>query len=183
MSPAGKMLTPSEMRYRFSVKSHACQRTVAWDIFNARLMSPMRAHGRRQKYRNTCRRRAFARLRPSPSRSTSAPSRDTARCRARPSPRATSCPLILLDNQLENLFRLQAPEVLGSEPVEGFLERVSHVLRHRTREQELTELERSIRRHRFPAVDPFDHDPEAPNNRERVRRRTVAAVADRKSVV
>src|SRR5207245_5840054 len=162
---------------RFSVTSHARQRTVASDIFNARLMSPMRAHGRRQKYPNPCRRRAFARLRPSPSRSTSAPSRDTACCRARPSPRATSCPLILLDNQLENLFRLQGPEVLVREPVEGFVERVSHVLRHRTREQELTELGRSFGRHRFPAVDPFEHAPDTPTHLDRLRRRTVAAVA------
>src|SRR5438552_2866685 len=177
MSPAGKMLTPSEMRYRFSVKSHACQRTVAWDIFNARLMSPMRAHGRRQKYRNTCRRRAFARLRPSPSKSTSVPSRDTARCRARPSPRATSRPLVLLDNQVEDLLRLERAKVVVRESVQGFLECVAHVLRHRMGEQELAELGRSLRRRGLSAIHAFDHDPEATDDLERVGRRTVAAVA------
>src|SRR5438093_12398666 len=77
-----------------------------------------------------------------------------ARCRARPSPRATSRPLILLDDQFEDLLRLQAAEVLVREPVEGFLERVPHVLRHRTREQELTELRRSLRRGHFRPSTP-----------------------------
>src|SRR2546422_1843184 len=53
MSPAGKRLTPSDWRYRFSVRSHVCQRTVAWDIFSSRLISPIRAHGRRHRYRKT----------------------------------------------------------------------------------------------------------------------------------
>src|SRR6059036_373118 len=145
MSPAGKRLMPSDWRYRFSVRSQVCQRTVAGDIFSSRLISP--------------------------------PSRVTARCRARPSPRATSRPLILLDDQLEDLLRLQAAEVLVREPVEGFLERVSHVLRHRVREQELAELRRRLRRDRLSAVDPFDHDSEAADNLEGVRRRTVAAVS------
>src|SRR5881409_3968650 len=96
---------------------------------------------------------------------------------ARPSPRATSRPLILLNNQLQDLLRLQGAEVLIREPVERFLECVSHVLRHRMCEQQLTELRRSLRRCRLPAVDPFDHYPETPNNLEGVRRRTMAAVA------
>src|SRR5713226_743564 len=177
ISPEGKTLTPSDWRYRFSMRSHVCQRTVAGDIFRSRLMSPIRAHGRRQRYRNTCRRRAFARLRPSPSKSLSAPSRDTARCRARPSPRATSRPLVLLDNQFEDLLRLQRAEVVVREPVEGFLECVSHVLRHRMREQQLTELRHSLSGYRLSAVDPLNHDAETPNNLEGVRRRAVATVA------
>src|SRR6266849_1071812 len=177
ISPEGKTLTPSDWRYRFSMRSHVCQRTVAGDIFRSRLMSPIRAHGRRQRYRNTCRRRAFARLRPSPSKSTSIPSRDTARCRARPSPRATSRPLILLDNQVEDLLRLQRAKVVVRESVQGFLERVAHGLRQRMGEQELTELGRCLRRDGLSAIDAFDHNPEAADDLECVRRRTVSAVA------
>src|SRR6266705_1876896 len=177
MSPEGKTLTPSDWRYRFSMRSHVCQRTVAGDIFRSRLMSPILAQGRRHRYRNTCRRRAFARLRPSPSKSTSVPSRDTARWRARPTPRATSRPLVLLDNQVEDLLRLQRAKVVVRESVQGFLERVAHVLRHRVGEQELPELGRSLRRGGLSAIHAFDHDPEAADNLEGVRPRTLTAVA------
>src|SRR2546426_7407510 len=88
-------------------------------------------------------------------------------------PRAISRPLVLLEDQLKDLFRLQRAEVLVREAVERLLERVSHVLWDRTGEEELPELRRRFRGRRLSAIDPIDHNPEAAENLKRVGRRAV----------
>src|SRR2546427_2119928 len=92
-------------------------------------------------------------------------------------PRATSRPLVLLEDQLKDLFRLQRSEVLIREAVERFLERISHVLWYRAGEEELPELGGRFRGRGLSAVDPVDHNPEAAENLKRVGCRAVSAVA------
>src|SRR3989304_1738081 len=121
----------------------------------SRTMSPTRAHGRRQRYRKSSRRRAFARLGPSIARSSPMPSCWTAFARARPIPWTISGPLVLLEDELEDLIGFQGPEVVVREAVERLLEMVADVLRQGAREEHLSELGRRLRRHRMPAVEAF----------------------------
>src|SRR5207245_10587955 len=92
-------------------------------------------------------------------------------------PRASSRPLVLLEDQLKDLFRLQRAEVLVREAVERLLERISHVLWDRAGEEELPELGGRFRGRGLSAVDPVDHNSEAAENLKRVGCRAVSAVA------
>src|SRR5712692_6574424 len=177
MSPVGNTRGPSAWRNPCSMRSQVCQRAVAWEIESSRPMSLIRAQGRTQRYRKTCRRRAFARLLPCPSRSSSSPSRATAFCRARPSPRGISRPLVLLENQVEDLLRLQAAEVGVRHPVERLLEGIADFLRHRPRQEELPQLGRSLDGRRSSPVHALDHDPETADDLEGMGRGTVTTVA------
>src|SRR5688572_75734 len=139
-------------------------------------MSLVRAHGRKQRYRNTCRRLALARLGPCVSRSASSPSRETALSKARPIPRPTSGPLVLLENEIEDLLGFQPSEVCVCEAVERLVEALSDAVRDRTREEELPQLGRRFRRHRPASVHALDDEAEAADDLKGMEGRTVAAV-------
>src|SRR5437773_4055939 len=55
-----------------------------------------------------------------------------------------SRPLVLLQNQVEDFFRFQSAEVGIRQPVQRFVEGVPDVLRHRSRQEQLSELGRRL---------------------------------------
>src|SRR3989475_12564393 len=104
------------------------------------------------------------------------PSRATAFCKARPIPRAISRPLVLLQDQVEDFFRFQSAEVCIRQSVQGLVECVADVLRHRSGLEELPQLGRRLRGDGTASVDALDYDPQSSDNLERMVRRTVTAV-------
>src|SRR5256885_807648 len=84
--------------------------------------------------------------------------------------------LVLLQNQVEHFFRFQSAEVGIRQPVQGFVEGVEDVLRHRSRQEQLSELGRRLDGRGTAPIDTLDHDPQPSDDLERMGYGTVATV-------
>src|SRR3990172_7969079 len=175
IKPSGNIRFASSSRYPFSRRFRSCHRTVAWDKERALHVSPTREHGRRQRYWKTWRRRAFARLGPSISRSSPGPSWVRTSWSARPIPRYPSGILVLLQDKFDDLLRLETAEVFVRQSVQRLVEAIQDRLGKRASEDHLSELGGDLGGRWLPSVDPVHHQAESSDDLVGVRRLAVAA--------